>query len=520
MKHCWKRSWALLMALMMLVLCLAGCGGDEQVSSEGFSLTFAEPVDHNKEEMQKTYDRWLSLSDVPITFDKLTGSDTAEALNLRFASGDYPEVILGNLLQAADVSRYAANGVLIPLNEYINEKDTPNLYAFFEKHPDSKAVGCLPDGNMYSLLTYNGLGTSQLENVFWINKVWLDKLGLEIPKTTDELKEVLKAFKTKDPNGNGQADEIPMTFLNKHAYAYPEVMLSAWGKATKFGNYDSYLTVNDGKVEFAPVTDEWKEMIRFYRDLYSEGLLDMECFTQTNENFFAKIMTDTSKVGFLWHQKAVMTNPEEYIAIEPIRAGDADPVWRIHPASLGNYNQFFITTACKNPKAAMMWIDKFYDLDQYLVNEYGEVGTVFTVQEDGTYTWNDPPEGMSLSSFINDSTVLYSPPGAIEAEDYGTKIEMMEEWETSAVNYNLYEKYLDDEPWPRPYYSPEDTARLGELNTDIFTYVEEKKAKWIVGSADIETEWEEYNKKLNELGLEELMEIITRTYKNYLKNMK
>lgn len=43
-----------------------------------------------------------------------------------------------------------------------------------------------------------------------INKVWLDKLGLEVPTTLAELKEVLIAFRDGDPNGNGIQDEIPM----------------------------------------------------------------------------------------------------------------------------------------------------------------------------------------------------------------------------------------------------------------------------------------------------------------------
>lgn len=43
-----------------------------------------------------------------------------------------------------------------------------------------------------------------------INKSWLEKLGLEVPKTWDDLTKVLTAFKNDDPNGNGEADEIPM----------------------------------------------------------------------------------------------------------------------------------------------------------------------------------------------------------------------------------------------------------------------------------------------------------------------
>ena len=52
-----------------------------------------------------------------------------------------------------------------------------------------------------------------------IRKDWLDALQLETPKTLDEFHNVLKAFKEKDPNGNGQADEIPYA-ANPSALAY------------------------------------------------------------------------------------------------------------------------------------------------------------------------------------------------------------------------------------------------------------------------------------------------------------
>lgn len=45
----------------------------------------------------------------------------------------------------------------------------------------------------------------------WYNTEWLKELGLDEPTTTEELKEVLIAVKNSDYNGNGKADEIPLT---------------------------------------------------------------------------------------------------------------------------------------------------------------------------------------------------------------------------------------------------------------------------------------------------------------------
>lgn len=68
-----------------------------------------------------------------------------------------------------------------------------------------------PDGNIYALPSINDCYHCSMAQKMWIYKPWLDKLGLDVPTTTDELYTVLKAFKDKDPNGNGKADEVPLT---------------------------------------------------------------------------------------------------------------------------------------------------------------------------------------------------------------------------------------------------------------------------------------------------------------------
>lgn len=68
-----------------------------------------------------------------------------------------------------------------------------------------------PDGHIYTLPGKKPLRPKGCDTPF-INKAWLDRLGLEIPTTVDEWYEVLKAFKEQDANGNGDPnDEIPLT---------------------------------------------------------------------------------------------------------------------------------------------------------------------------------------------------------------------------------------------------------------------------------------------------------------------
>ncbi len=508
---------ALLLAVVMLSACFVGCGKDENVdSTAGFSVSFWDhETDRSVEEREKTFERWQSYTDVPITWDLL--SMDGDLLNLRFSSGDYPEVMMGTPFQNPKISEYAANGVFLALDDYINKKDTPNIVALFEKYPEIEAACRQSDGKIYSLPSVNECPVGLIEQYLWINKAWLDKLGLEIPKTTDELIEVLRAFKTKDPNGNGKADEIPMSFRPTDSQSYPQALLSFWGVSTKHGTYDQVLTVQDGEVKFAPVMDEWKELAKFYRDLYKEGLLDMECFTQAYDAYSGKLQAEDSRIGFFWATKCLAANKDEYVVIPPISADGITPVWRVHPGDISARNTAMITNACKNPAAAVQWLDKLYGFEETIQHLYGNIGTVFTDNGDGTYSWNNPPEGKDLSSFLYESIPVAGIPGMITAEDWGTKIQLNENMQKDVAHSEIYNPYLDDEPWPRPFYSPEEIEQLSILQTDIITEADERFAKWVTGKGDIDSEWDAYIKSLNNMGLEDFVKINQAAYDRIYK---
>ena len=93
----------------------------------------------------------------------------------------------------------------------------------------------------------------------WINKTWLENLGLEMPTTTEEFENVLKAFKDQDPNGNGVADETPLSgSITGWNTGVENPLLCAF--LYNDGSSSSYrVNLEDGKVSFAPSMDKFKE---------------------------------------------------------------------------------------------------------------------------------------------------------------------------------------------------------------------------------------------------------------------
>ncbi len=427
-------------------------------------------------------------------------------IKMIMASGDYPDVIIRAVFQNQDVAKYAAQGILLPMEEYITEENTPNIWKMFTDHPSTKAISTSPDGHIYALPSYTGNPSDYLETFFYINKVWLDKLNLEVPKTLDELYVVLKAFKTQDPNGNGKADEIPFLFGNEMAYSYPETLLSAWGISTKFGMYDGWMNVVNGKARFTPLLDEWREMCKFYNKLWEEGLLDIESFTMESAQYNSKVNASTPIVGFTFTRS--FEKMDDYIAIEPFSAdGKITPVLHIHPGAIGVRNLAHITSNCKDPEAALKFIDGFYNKENGIINRYGGVGEDKTFYMDGDmFCWNPAPEGMTISDAYSNRIPGVGTFGYFDyATDIGTLLEDVDFLHKFDEQFKTVEKYVDKETWPRPYYTTEDATRVNELLTDITTYVEQMKANFIIGKADINDDkvWNDYIAKLKKLGADE-----------------
>ncbi|MBO7358434.1 MAG: extracellular solute-binding protein, partial [Clostridia bacterium] len=132
-----------------------------------------------------------------------------EKLGIALNSGDYADVIAGWTLGDQHLIDYGmGTKTFLPLEELFEEY-APNIMEVLEK-PGIRASMTLPDGHIYSIPYV--VGEPEVFYIPYINQQWLDRLGLEMPTTPEELKEVLIAFRDNDANGNGDPDdEIPFS---------------------------------------------------------------------------------------------------------------------------------------------------------------------------------------------------------------------------------------------------------------------------------------------------------------------
>lgn len=347
-----------------------------------------------------------------------------------------------------------------------------------------------------------------------INKTWLDKLGLEVPTTLDELEEVLKAFKEQDPNGNGKADEIPMDWPCEYGHG-PYCLTGAYGLADDKGK----IILKDGVVDFLYTTEEYKNVTAYLHKLYAQGLINPEVFTTTDYSVANALSSegDAARVGFTfgWSVESRTGKfTDEYMVLPQLKADDGigNPLWACGPKERVNTDvACVLTKSCKNPERAMMVINEFYSEDFALQEYYGSSPEFVEKQADGSWIIKEPVNGTIEEQKLKNALVNRGP--CYTSPDLESRTTLPQELQARLDQDNVYtdQRPEDNQIFPTVKFDNEATEELTYLKTDIDKYVDQKSAEWVVNGG-IEEEWEGYLEQLQKMGLDRMREIYQEAY--------
>ena len=190
------------------VTALADEGDAKQFTVATVRWTDAWPNDFLKEGVMAEMEE---KAGVDLDWQIYYNSDWSEQKSLLLASGELPDAFVGSIcLNSSDMAQN--KDYFDDLTPYINEETMPNLTKAMEECPELRAACTDRDGKIYSLPKKLPLRPTVCENGLYINQDWLDNLGLEAPKTLDELTDVLLAFAKEDADGDGDpTNEIGLT---------------------------------------------------------------------------------------------------------------------------------------------------------------------------------------------------------------------------------------------------------------------------------------------------------------------
>ena len=494
-----------------------------------FKLAYRNAYDEGVELLEKC-EFWQELyetTNVKIELVQLPATDTMTKLNAMFMSNQEPDGIFSSFMKDAEINELIGSDLLLPLTEYVGDAEImPNFHErILSESPSTLGVITSPDGEVYALPRYDGLEASYLESPMWINKAWVEKAGWKVEdiKTIDDLETVLTYFAENDMNGNGKDDEIPYIVLQGNSHNHFEAFMGLYGIATKDGSYENYVYVKDGKVTFAPTTDGFKDAITKLSSWYDKGIIWEECFTATYETWLAKFNSETPVIGVYTHSNLTFPTLEEYVALTPVAVEGYEANWYVHPGAKGVKSQFVVTKDCENADILCAWLDQFYALENAWRWQNGEEEDGRYTIENGMYKKNnellaDPVKVEELnknkptcSTLINFTTLGYT------AADYKEgRLELTATQKRIQNTYDQYREYLNTEIWPRPYLANDVSSRVSELRTDIFSTLNEKKAAWITGTADINAEWDAYVASLEKMHLDEFLKLMQTAYDNFM----
>ena len=198
----------------------------------------------------------IEETNVVTNFVEVAASSWKEKVNLLFSADTLPDAFLGNLSIDEKYQQLA------PLDEYLTEEIAPNIVRFFNSRPEYWDILRAPDGHIYSLPTGDETYWNVVDSQLYINSDWLKAVGKEIPQNAEELRDVLRAFKNGDPNGNGNKnDEVPMTF--RGIWGWADGMENA---LAAFGVFESayHVMTKDGVVSFSAREPAYIEALNYY----------------------------------------------------------------------------------------------------------------------------------------------------------------------------------------------------------------------------------------------------------------
>ena len=503
------------------------------VSEEGAELTVWSRQLASVEDFETNLETLAleELTGVHINWVLANHSEIDTKFNLSIASGDYPDIYLA-YFNRGDIPTYAEEGILIPLNDLLD--DTYWLSKYMEDDPLIEKCITAPDGNIYTIWhysvyspddehTYNGV-----MNKLWVFKPWLEKSGMDMPETLDDLVELLRYFRDNDMNGNGDAtDEIPMlgSYQYDHQGSDPTyAIMNCFQLMTA-----DFLMAEEGEVYCVATTDEFREGLKFLNGLYNEGLLAEEIYSLDLNQYRAVVNVTKQEdmvVGVtaapMWMRfvtQSIYTDAyDDFTFIPPLKRDENTPAQTVlGETSIGSYGA--ITTACEDPELAMAWLDAISDPEIHMTSIYGIEGEHWT-RHTAEGEWPITYEKTDVSLYGAGSTQNIVWEGWSQTQPPLSYLNAyMEEgstaWKHDTIMWEANAAYIAAgvrTGFPAVVWSNDAdlSTEKAELASVMDSAISTAFSEFILGRKDVNDDavWEEYKANLDALGLQRYIEVV------------
>lgn len=517
-----KKSVALVLLLFAAIFAVFAGGSSETpapvsritVNPTGFPIV-NEPLtlavfgirDANQANWDNIYvlNEYEKMTGIHMDYQEVPDQGREEKKSLLFAANDLPDVFFRPLFTRNEITRYGVeSSQLMPLNSLI-EQYCPNITAIFTENPELKRALTAADGNIYALSQIDVSNSGKIGFKLWINKDWLARLGLDEPKTTEELTQVLRAFKTQDPNGNGKADEIPLAL--REVGAVYSTLGGSFGLHYNMGNT---INIENGQIHFWLADQNFKEFLQYLNALYKEGLLWSDFYKRDLPSWRANLANALFGVFCMPYSDVFLSVEDQFKGLDPLVGPRGDQFWPdVKTGVETEAMSFALSSTCANPEAAMRWVDYFYSPEGSLFFRYGVEGKTYYFDENGNPKMND--------SILTDKRGFMTALGEISLVPGGNNASLITSQTEGLVASDLTKEVagqlvkFSDEAVFAPSFTPEETEQILLITQDLNKYRDEAVSRFIIGEYSFDM-WGEYCKTLDKIGLGRLEKIYQTAY--------
>lgn len=466
---------------------------------------------------QESWKEVQKRTGIELEFIHPTGA-ASEQFNIMMASGDYPDIIYYSW--GDSLSKYVDKKVALSLNSYLGIM--PNLRKLMEANETVAKQIKLADGTIAYFPQINSLTEYNYWDGYFVRQDWLDAVNEQPPETIDDWYRVLTAFKGKDLNGNGLDDEIPFTAGKT---MMPTAFVGAFGILDDF-----YINPETEKVSFGALDEGFKEYVTTMHKWYSEGLIDGEYLNVDQKLQDEKMLNNLVGAAYMDNNNSMINYlsnkpiPEFDLTAVPMPSAKDGKRYYSRPGvkDVVSKNGGIITSSCSDPITAIKLLDYLYSDEACVLFNWGIENESYTV-ENGEYKYTDQilhnpdnktPYDAIAKYCINQGFMKVYDIKAIRGLD-STLPESIKNKKTVSDEYaRETDKTL---VLPSVSLTPEEQDEYSKIKSEIRTYVDEMKAKYIMGKESLDS-YDTFVENLKKMKAERAVEIMQTAYERYLKS--
>jgi len=499
-----------------------------------------------------TFDQLEELYGIRLVFDEVSAEAFEERKNLAFAAGNLPH-LFGWGLSDLELAMYGAQGLILPLEDYINWEYTPRVMILMDLIPGYRELLYFPDGHIYNLQGVSSVPREMSNARFWINETWSNEILGHMPTNLEEYYTFL--------SGVRDMGHIPMSGLFRGLTDGATYHSALQPIMYAFGFVEYTFEARNGTVYFNPVTPEFREFLIYMNRLWESGLIDPEFFTQTVDQWRAKIGQGDVGAFVDWAPWIAMTEEElwtQYPSIPPMTSHINDvQMWG--SSGPGLFGNVIMTNMVETPQH-LIQIANFsfavhvggpdYYVPSVFEDFFGEHINTMVFEPDGRPTfphitagsWDRFPEiGFAFTpnptagatgSWIShletwpdmfDSAYdaernLFAPLWDFFPLSWFTRWEhgvLTEDWLT--INAETHHVPYFHVGWPANIrFTADEVNQISLLETDLMSYVDQMISRFIMGELSVEDDFDNFVEEAFRRGLGQILEVRQVAYTRHV----